>query len=70
MKKIFLLSILYAISVNLHSQKITNYSFTPSAGSFTQLSGGTTQPLSGGTVDEGYFNNVPIGFTFYYMGTA
>jgi hypothetical protein len=26
--------------------------------------------LSGGSADEGWFNNIPCGFTFYYMGTA
>ena len=58
------------INVQLQAQHITNYAFTPSAGTFTQLTGGTTMNLSAGSADEGYFNNIPIGFTFYYMGTA
>lgn len=58
------------ISVQLHSQNITNYTFTPSAGTFTQLTGGTTMNLSGGSTDEGWLNSIPLGFTFYYMGTA
>jgi hypothetical protein len=58
------------VHFQLQAQNITNYSFTASSGSFTQLTGGTTMNLSGGTVNEGWFNNIPIGFTFYYMGTA
>ncbi len=47
---------------------VTNYSFAASSGTFTQLSGATTVPLSGGTLDEGMYNSVPIGFNFYYDG--
>ncbi|MBV9959844.1 MAG: VCBS repeat-containing protein, partial [Acidobacteria bacterium] len=45
---------------------VTNYSFTATSGNFTPLTGATTVSLSGGTLDEGYYNNVPIGFTFNY----
>ncbi|MDO9188111.1 MAG: T9SS type A sorting domain-containing protein [Bacteroidia bacterium] len=50
------------------SQNITNYSFSATAGTYTPLVGATVVPLSGGTVDDGYYNNLPIGFTFTYMG--
>jgi hypothetical protein len=50
------------------AQVITNYS-PPAAtiGTYTALSG-TTSPLSGGTPDDGWFNTLPIGFPFVYMG--
>lgn len=50
------------------SQNITNYSFSATAGTFTPLVGATIVPLSGGDLDDGYYNNLPIGFTFTYMG--
>jgi hypothetical protein len=68
MKKFILFIAAVSVSLQLLPQNITNYSFTPSSGTFTQLTGGTTMSLSGGSTDEGWFNNVPIGFTFYYMG--
>ena len=50
-----------------NAQTITNYSLTSSAGTFTALSGANS--LSGtGTTDEGYWNDIPIGFDFWYMG--
>jgi hypothetical protein len=58
------------IHFQLQAQNITNYSFTASSGTFTQLTGGTTMGLSGGTENDGWFNNIPVGFTFYYMGAA
>jgi hypothetical protein len=50
------------------AQVITNYS-PPAAtsGTYTALSG-TTSALSGGTPDDGWFNTLPIGFPFVYMG--
>ncbi len=49
------------------AQVITNYNFTPTAGTFTSLVGGST-PGGVGTVDDGAFNNLDIGFDFWYMG--
>lgn len=50
------------------AQVITNYSPPVAAGgTFAALSGGTTSALSGST-DEGWFNTLPIGFPFVYMG--
>jgi hypothetical protein len=50
------------------SQTITNYSFAASAGTYTALSGATSPGLTGGNADDGYINNLPIGFDFFYMG--
>jgi hypothetical protein len=48
---------------------ITNYTFSASSGTFTELTGATVPALSGGSVDDGYYNNLPINFDFWYMGT-
>ena len=56
------------VSLRLSGQVITNYSFTTSTGTFTPLSGATTQALTAGTTDNGNFNALPIGFDFWYMG--
>lgn len=59
-------TLLVLTSFSAHSQSITNYTFSASAGSFVPV---TTSAMSGvGTVDEGYFTSVPIGFDFFYMG--
>ena len=69
MKKFYLFVLLVSgISMNCISQNVTNYSFAASAGSFTTLSGATVPPGTG-TVDEGIWNAIPIGFNFWYMGT-
>jgi Secretion system C-terminal sorting domain len=50
------------------------YNFSASAGTFTNLSGGTAPPLTAAyapskTVeDESYANKIPLGFTFAYNG--
>lgn len=49
------------------AQAITSYTFTASQGVFTPISGGSTATMTGNQ-DDGYFNNVPIGFTFVYLG--
>ncbi|WP_205943534.1 fibronectin type III domain-containing protein, partial [Pedobacter polaris] len=46
-----------------------NYTFAGSTGTFTALTTPTNPALSAGDVDDGYFNNIPIGFDFWYMGT-
>lgn len=51
------------------SQTVANYSFTPFVGTFTALASPTTVVLTG-SVDEGYANNIPIGFPFYYNSVA
>lgn len=70
MKKFYLYFAGMAFSCSILAQDITNYQFTPSSGTFTSLIGATTMPFSGGNADDGWFNGIPIGFTFYYMGNA
>ena len=61
-------ALILAGSLHTLSAQVTNYTFTASGGTFTQLSGGTSPALTSGTVDEGYFNGIPIGFDFWYLG--
>ena len=49
-------------------QAISEYTFSPSGGTFTALTSPTTLTLTSGNFDDGYYNNVPIGFDFWYMG--
>ncbi len=55
--------------LRLSTQSIINYTFSASSGSFTVLSGATNPSPLIGDVDDGYFNGIPIGFDFWYMGT-
>jgi hypothetical protein len=57
------------VSTALWSQQITNYSFAASTGTFTALSTPINPTLTSGNVDDGYFNDIPVGFNFWYMGT-
>jgi hypothetical protein len=66
MRKILFL-LLLTTSFSL-AQSVTDYTFTASSGTYTPLSGATTATLSGGGLDDGYYNAIPIGFTFNYMG--
>ncbi len=69
-KKIYFLAILLTgFTLQGISQNITNYNFAAYSGTFTPLSGATTPSLSGGNADDGYWNAIPIGFNFWYMGT-
>ncbi len=68
MKSIYLIICSIALTIVVDAQNITNYQFAATNGSFTQLAGGTTMELTSGTAENGYFNNIPIGFTFYFMG--
>src|SRR5688572_9066822 len=44
------------------------YPFTPSQKTFTYLTGGTS--VTFGDWDDGYVNNIPIGFSFTFAGTT
>jgi len=71
LKKIITTAVfLLATIMYVASQNITNYTFAATSGTFTVLTGGTSPSLSSGTADEGYFNAIPLGFNFYYMGTS
>ncbi|HEY6505494.1 MAG TPA: fibronectin type III domain-containing protein, partial [Chitinophagaceae bacterium] len=52
--------------------QVTGYSFTASPGTYTSITGGTLITLNGNGTDpvqdEGYANNIPLGFTFNYLG--
>ena len=52
------------------AQNVANYQFTASGGTYTSLTGSTSPNFTGGNSDDGWFNSIPIGFTFYYMGTG
>lgn len=68
--------ILFAILLSLFAtigtgQTLSDYLFSTQSGSFTQIKGmgGEISPaLSGGSTDDGYFNALPLGFTFNYLG--
>ncbi|MBS4016320.1 MAG: choice-of-anchor J domain-containing protein [Candidatus Latescibacteria bacterium] len=65
----YLLLVLFLVTgVALSQPAITNYAFTASSGTFTELTGATAPALSGGSNDDGYYNGIPIGFDFWYMG--
>ena len=69
MKNKILLSVfLFTLLLNVHAQM--NFSFTPSIGTFTEITTGTSPFFSGNgndpLADEGYVNAVPIGFSFKY----
>lgn len=49
------------------AQNITNYTFTASTGDFKSVAP-VNIPISG-NIDEGFFNNIPIGFDFWYLGS-
>ncbi|MGD1045927.1 MAG: FG-GAP-like repeat-containing protein, partial [Bacteroidota bacterium] len=54
----------------VQGQTLDQYTFSAVNGTFTQISGsgGETNPgLSG---DDNYYNSIPIGFTFSYLGVA
>ena len=52
-------------------QALSQYSFSASAGTYTSIvaGGGTnTATLSNGNTDDGFYNNLAIGFSFNYCG--
>ncbi|MDZ4666844.1 MAG: T9SS type A sorting domain-containing protein [bacterium] len=66
--RIFLcLILLFIVHFSSIGQTVTNYQFSPSLGTYTQIIGGTPVNLTGG-LDNGYANGIPIGFSFYYNG--
>lgn len=59
-----------AAAQNVPAQALSNYYFTPSNGTFTELSGATIQPLENGDKDDGWYPLAPVGFNFTYNGTV
>jgi hypothetical protein len=71
MKKTLLLALLFATFLSAKAQ--INYSFTATSGSYTPITGTSVNLVTAfaptkTTLDEGYANAVPIGFTFQYNG--
>jgi hypothetical protein len=54
-------------SASARAQSLGNYTFSSPAGSYSALSAGVN-PTFAGTLDEGYYNSIPLGFTFIYNG--
>lgn len=56
---------------NVTCAQVTNYVFTAGTETYTSING-TVPVLNGNgadpTADEGYVNNIPLGFTFRYLG--
>ncbi|MCL6493673.1 MAG: hypothetical protein K6T54_02715 [Ignavibacterium sp.] len=70
MKKIYLLSIiLLSVFIAQMNAQTMKYEYSFGSSSFTPISGANGFSLIG-TLDEGYSNPVPIGFTFNYLGVA
>ena len=46
------------------------YQFRAASGSYQEITDGTAPSLSSGDADDGYYANIPIGFTFYYLGNS
>jgi len=67
---LFLLTIALVLTSTSWSfaQNITNYAFAATSGTFTTLTGATSPGLTAGGADDGYINNIPMGFDFFYMG--
>ncbi|RZM06081.1 MAG: hypothetical protein EOO88_53905, partial [Pedobacter sp.] len=65
---VFVLFILTGFQQFSAAQSITNYTLASSSGTFTALTSPVSPALSAGTIDNGSYNALPIGFDFWYMG--
>ncbi|MFN2393853.1 MAG: hypothetical protein ABR566_18065, partial [Pyrinomonadaceae bacterium] len=50
----------------VRAQSMSDYTFTPSSGTFLSLNGATVQRTVNDNLDEGYYPLAPIGFNFKY----
>lgn len=66
---IHLTAVIIAISATMAQAAVTDFTFNAFSGFFTGLTGATSPVLSGGNLDDGYWNGMPIGFAFTYNGT-
>ncbi|MDB5258249.1 MAG: hypothetical protein JWM14_2944, partial [Chitinophagaceae bacterium] len=66
--KVLAVVVLHCTQQIASAQTLTNYTLGSASGTFTALAAATNPALTAGSVDDGYFNNLPIGFNFYYMG--
>lgn len=72
MNRLLLIFTIYFLSsASSIGQNIANYAFTAQSGTYTALSttNSTLGVLSSGTANEGLYNNIPIGFDFFYLNT-
>ena len=77
MKNFFVLStlllsilfIFFLFPMNItFAQSLSSCTLSASSGTYTQINGssGAISPtLSGGSQDDGYYNSIPLGFTFF-----
>ncbi|MCX8015022.1 MAG: hypothetical protein N2748_03290, partial [candidate division WOR-3 bacterium] len=65
-KTLLIISAILLLTTIATAQEITDYVFTATSGTFTLLTGATNPALSGGTLDDGWYNNIPIGFNFVF----
>ena len=69
MKKIYfffyVLAFLFSPIYQAKGQSVVNYVLSASASSYTPISGGVPISISG-NLNDGYANNIPIGFVFVY----
>lgn len=70
-KTVVAIGILFCFAAvrDISAQNVATYTFTPTSGTFTPLSGATVLTYTNGDGDDGYTAQVPIGFTFKYDGT-
>ncbi|TCD07708.1 DUF2341 domain-containing protein [Pedobacter frigidisoli] len=63
------LSIVFLFSaIAASAQSINNYSFSQSSSTYIALTGATNATGLVGSLDDGLYQNIPIGFDFWYMG--
>jgi hypothetical protein len=69
MKFIVRLLILIVFTSPIHAQSLSNYFFSSISGTFSYLPLTATSPaLSSGSLNEGLYSSIPIGFDFFYLG--
>ncbi len=66
MKKFYLFSVAVLLAVSGINAQISKFCFTATSGTYTQNSGGTNVDLI--EQDDNNVQNIPIGFTFNYIG--
>ncbi len=66
----FISGLLYLTTFRSAAQTVANYIFSPASSTFSALTGATAITRTAGNMDDGYANNISLGFTFYYNSTA
>jgi hypothetical protein len=69
MKFIVRLLALIVLSTSIQAQSLNNYFFSSISGTYSYLPLTATSPaLSSGSLNEGLYSSIPIGFDFFYLG--